>query len=67
MRRLLTSLALLAAGLHAEDFVFATNAAQYTLGSDGVSKSLTDKKTGKEWLTPNLLSMFDVRVGARTM
>ena len=65
MHRLLISLVLIAAGLHAENFVFATNSAQYTLGSDGVSKSLTDKKTGKEWLTPNLLPMFDVRVGGK--
>jgi hypothetical protein len=65
MRKLFVSLFLLAAGVHGEDFVFATDAAEYTLGSDGVSKSLIDKQTGAEWLAPNQLPMFVVKVAGK--
>ena len=48
-----------------EDFVFETDYARYVIASNGLSKSLLEKKTGREWLLPKPTPLAQVKNGGR--
>lgn len=44
-----------------EDFVFETDYARYVVASNELSKSLLEKKTGREWLLPKPTAFAQVK------
>lgn len=57
----LSPLSVTAQTVSTNDIVFETDSVRYTVGGDGISKSLVEKKTNREWISPGQYAFASVK------